>query len=56
MLEVDTCQAKNVSEISRESDEESKVYDFNDEQEDGDFVLATGEEKVCNMETWFFIN
>lgn len=32
MLEVDTCQAKNVSEISRESDEESKVYDFNDEQ------------------------
>lgn len=45
LLEVDTCQAKNVSEISRESDEESKVYDFNDEQEDGDFVLATGEEK-----------
>uniref|UniRef100_A0A5B7AQU5 DNA helicase n=1 Tax=Davidia involucrata TaxID=16924 RepID=A0A5B7AQU5_DAVIN len=48
--EVETCQIQNLSENSQESNKKHILFDFNDEQEDGDFVLATGEENVCNMD------
>ncbi|KAA8518826.1 hypothetical protein F0562_016400 [Nyssa sinensis] len=48
--EVETVQIRNLSEKSQESDKKHILYDFNDEQEDGDYVLATAEEKDCNMD------
>ncbi|XP_057965838.1 protein PHOTOPERIOD-INDEPENDENT EARLY FLOWERING 1 isoform X2 [Malania oleifera] len=45
LLDVETCQGGIPSDSNGESDEEHILYDFNDEQEDGDFVFPTGEEK-----------
>ncbi|KAA8546716.1 hypothetical protein F0562_003147 [Nyssa sinensis] len=50
LSEVETFQIRNLSENSQESDKKHLLYDFNDEQADGDYVLATGEEKDCNMD------
>ncbi|KAF5743891.1 protein PHOTOPERIOD-INDEPENDENT EARLY FLOWERING 1 isoform X2 [Tripterygium wilfordii] len=36
--------SKNLSNISGKADKGQVLFDFGDEQEDGDFVLATGEE------------
>ncbi|KAK9276401.1 hypothetical protein L1049_005934 [Liquidambar formosana] len=44
-LEVETCQSKSLSKFSGDSHEGHVLFDFSDELEDGDFVLATGEEK-----------
>ncbi|XP_052172511.1 protein PHOTOPERIOD-INDEPENDENT EARLY FLOWERING 1 isoform X2 [Diospyros lotus] len=35
---------------SQELDRRQVPYDFHDEQDDGDFVLATGEEKLCALD------
>ncbi|KAG2686940.1 hypothetical protein I3760_09G030300 [Carya illinoinensis] len=45
LLEIEKLQASDLSLISRESAKAHVLYDFSDEQEDGDFVLAAGEEK-----------
>ncbi|KAK6941913.1 SNF2, N-terminal [Dillenia turbinata] len=42
--EVEACQADNLLE-TLESDEEDRLYDFSDENDDGEFLLATGDEK-----------
>lgn len=44
-LEGEACQSRSLSDIPRDSDERHTQYDFSDEREDLDFVLATGEEK-----------
>ncbi|CAN1164576.1 Protein PHOTOPERIOD-INDEPENDENT EARLY FLOWERING 1 [Linum perenne] len=44
LLEADTGDTRNHSSRSRDKGKEDMAYDFNDEQEDGDFVLATAEE------------
>ncbi|KAF5731979.1 hypothetical protein HS088_TW18G00666 [Tripterygium wilfordii] len=38
------CHSKNLSNISGKADRERVLFDFGDDQEDVDFVLATGEE------------
>ncbi|KAF4402473.1 hypothetical protein G4B88_012258 [Cannabis sativa] len=43
--EVETHEANNLAEASEELEEEEVPYDFNDEREDGDFVLGITEEK-----------
>lgn len=43
-LDIEASSSRNLSESSRELAKEDALYDFSDEQEDGDFVLA-GEEK-----------
>ncbi|KAL5741842.1 hypothetical protein ACOSP7_028574 [Xanthoceras sorbifolium] len=45
LLGNETSQLRNSSDVSAVSTQRNVVYDFNDEQEDGDFVLATGEDK-----------
>ncbi|XP_062112226.1 protein PHOTOPERIOD-INDEPENDENT EARLY FLOWERING 1 isoform X3 [Humulus lupulus] len=45
LSEVETCEAKNLAEVSEDLGEEEVPYDFNDEREDGDFVLGITEEK-----------
>ncbi|KAK3227231.1 hypothetical protein Dsin_007093 [Dipteronia sinensis] len=45
LLGHETSQLRNSSNISLVSTQKHVGYDFNDEQEDGDFVLATGEDK-----------
>ncbi|CAK9140298.1 unnamed protein product [Ilex paraguariensis] len=43
--EVEANQSGNLSKNFQESEKKHMLFDFNDEQEDGDFVLAAGEEK-----------
>ncbi|GFY99811.1 SNF2 domain-containing protein [Actinidia rufa] len=43
--EVEAYEIGNLSKSSQESYKKHTQYDFHDEQEDGDFVLDTGEEK-----------
>lgn len=45
LLEIETCQASDPPKAAGESAKDHMLYDFSDEQEDGDFVLAAGEEK-----------
>ncbi|XP_041028492.1 protein PHOTOPERIOD-INDEPENDENT EARLY FLOWERING 1-like isoform X2 [Juglans microcarpa x Juglans regia] len=45
LLETETCQATDPLEVSGELAKDHFLYDFHDEQEDVDFVLAAGEEK-----------
>ncbi|OWM78962.1 hypothetical protein CDL15_Pgr003133 [Punica granatum] len=44
--EVMTCQANNHSKSLEETGNQNLHYDFHEEQEDGDFVAAGGEEKL----------
>ncbi|PRQ30525.1 putative DNA helicase chromatin remodeling SNF2 family [Rosa chinensis] len=43
--EIKIGEAKNISEASLQSAKGNMPYDFDDEHEDGDFILAAGEEK-----------
>ncbi|KAF3442635.1 hypothetical protein FNV43_RR16551 [Rhamnella rubrinervis] len=45
LSEIETSEAKNLPVPSMEKAKEHVSYDFNDEEEDGDFVLAAMEEK-----------
>lgn len=45
VLEIEMCQASDLSKDAGKSAKDHMLYDFSDEQEDGDFVLAAGEEK-----------
>ncbi|KAJ7976011.1 protein PHOTOPERIOD-INDEPENDENT EARLY FLOWERING 1-like [Quillaja saponaria] len=45
LLEVETSQPRNLKEASSKLAHENLPYDFTDDQEDGDFLLATGEDK-----------
>ncbi|WCJ28793.1 SNF2 domain-containing protein / helicase domain-containing protein [Euphorbia peplus] len=45
LLEMETAETLDRTNISDEPAKDQLQYDFNEEQEDGDFVLANGEEK-----------
>ncbi|GAY32612.1 hypothetical protein CUMW_003290 [Citrus unshiu] len=45
LLDIETSQVRDTSKKSGASTQKQALYDFSDEQEDGDFVVATGEDK-----------